>query len=183
MPPELAGLRIAVYELRSAAAQATAKKHGGDASRKWGKTKCIRGHDLYGPNSNVARANGKSSCLICAYDRRRKALAVERGYEVSKTGARLHPMSGKSQTVAEWAKEFNIKRCTVDTRMDRGMTLHKALTFPLCNRGTHCMRGHELTSIDLIAQKNRHLQCAICKERARKKRRKKRLKATGKRGN
>lgn len=171
MPPELASLCIAIGELKSEAKQATARNHDGDGSTKWGKIKCIRGHDLYGPKARVYRGNGMGTCLRCAkYLRRQRA---NRDYELSPTGVRLYRIFGKSKTMIEWSKEFGIKRATVVSRIANGMTLQKALTNSLRRLGTHCYRGHELTSLNIVTYKNNRRRCKICQKMCGKKSREK----------
>ena len=185
MSPELVAIRSAVYELRSAAMKATSEKHGGDGSRKWGKKKCIRGHDLYGPDSHVRRRNGKSDCSICANYLRRLARAEERKYSGRKYyNARLHTAFGRQQTMSEWSEEFGITVGCLCSRMrERGFTLDQALSIPArIQTQTQCFRGHIYTPATTIWRKDGKHQCRICKETARRKRRAKNLIRTGKRG-
>ena len=184
LPVKLANLRVAIYDLRSAAFVTTAKKHGGDASRRWGKTHCIRGHPLYGPQSHVYRNNGKSDCQICASFLRRRAAAEQRPYESGKNGARLHAAFDRKQTISEWSTEFGLSYSCLHSRMrQRRFTLEAALLLPMKSRKTHCRRGHAYTTRTTIIRKDSVIQCRICKEAARHKRRAKNRLKTGKQGN
>jgi len=44
-------------------------------------------------------------------------------------------MDGKSMTISQWAREYSVPKSFLKDRLDRGMSLHEALTSPKCNKG------------------------------------------------
>lgn len=67
LPPELAGVRVAILELTRAAQAETARQCGGEVIRKWGQTHCLRGHPYSGKGAKVRyRGKGGRECLLCA---------------------------------------------------------------------------------------------------------------------
>lgn len=168
LTPELAAARLMVAELRNAAMKITAQKHGGDASRKWRKKKCIRGHDLYGPSSRVRRTNGKGDCILCAnYLRREARKKYLRDNNLPERKPK-HFAFGKEKTISEWAKEFNVVAATIIGRMRRGLSLEDALKIPKGSRTRKgfCMNGHAMIGRNLFAYSGGkagiQTKCRIC---------------------
>lgn len=168
MSPEMAAIRIAIYKLRKAAFEHTAKKHNGDASHKWRKEKCIRGHPRHGPEARLRTGNGKSDCLICAdYLRKQKRQEQIRQGQCHQRGctAKLYFAFGREQTIKQWAYEFHMKEGSLRGRIyQQKMTLEQALTIRLHTQGSgYCKNGHEMNGWNLFVYGVRkQTKCRIC---------------------
>jgi hypothetical protein len=78
---------------------------------------------------------------------------------------RLLEFNGKSQSLAQWAREIGISRDTLGKRLESGWSVEKALTTPLKAERTHCDRGHPYPS-----SSNTPRKCYTCQSDGNRKR-------------
>ena len=142
MPSELEDLRVAIFDLRSAAMQATAKKYGGDASHRWRKEFCIRGHPRYGPEARIRNTGGKSNCLICDDYLRRKRAAENRAAKIAR--------KKREMTLLDLLKLPGMRKFGGERRRPHDQRMY-------CKNG-HPMFGHNLFTYGVRKQ----TKCRIC---------------------